>query len=182
MCYVLQAFGRALLQVLERGRYINEGFIACYQLRSSTAYIIITRVHLLAVSVPYIATSSWAPSLLWAAALGDIELCKVQDGAHAELNVLVMQPVLSLAERQFELVQKTMGLRVLHKSPWQHYAAAFEVSKTHTGTMARTHCFQHLAKNISRAPHYNKLMGSQSSLEAKVVWREFLLWPHMPLI
>lgn len=124
---VLQAFGRALLRSLEQGRYANEGFVACRQLHLSTEYIIITRVHLLAVSVPYLATSSWAPALTWAAALGDIELCKVQNGESAQLSVLVMQPVLSLEERQLELVQKSLGLRTQPRSPWHHHAAKFEV-------------------------------------------------------
>ena len=101
--------------------------MACRQLQSSTEYIIVTRVHLLAVAVPYLATSSWAPSLTWAAALGDIELCRVQPGESAELSVLVMQPVLRLEDRQLQTARKALGLRMPPSSPWQHHSARFEV-------------------------------------------------------
>ena len=125
---MLQALGRALLRNLEEGKYANEGFVACRQLQTSTEYIIVTRVHLLAVTIPYLATSSWAPSLTWAAALGDVELCRLQPGGGTGLSVLVMQPVLSLEDRQLQLVQKALGLRLPPRSPWRHYSAALEVS------------------------------------------------------
>ena len=86
----LQALGRGLLRSLEAGRFAKEGFLACRRLEAPSEYVILTRAHILVVTVPHIATSRWRPSLLWEAALGDVELCKTKSGGG---TLLVQTPV-----------------------------------------------------------------------------------------
>ncbi len=119
--------GRALLRTLEGGKYINEGFVACHQLSVSTGFVIITRVHILAVSLPHLATSHWTPALTWAATLGDLERCSVSSNCQQELHLLVMQPELDLLQSQQLLAQKTLGLSLSARLPWQAYTATFQV-------------------------------------------------------
>ncbi len=119
--------GRGLLRTIEGGKYLNEGFVACHQLSVSTGFVIITRVHILAVSLPHLATSHWTPTLTWAAALGDLEHCRVSSNHRQELLFLVMQPELNLLQSQQLLAQKTLGLRLSARLPWQAYTATFQV-------------------------------------------------------
>jgi len=123
----MQALGRALLRTIEGGKYFNEGFVACHQLSVSTGFVIITRVHILAVSLPHLATSHWTPALTWAAALGDVEHCSISSNRPQELHFLVMQPELNLLQSQQLLAQKTLGLRLFARLPWQAYTATFQV-------------------------------------------------------
>ena len=124
----MQALGRALLRTLEDGNYSNEGFVTCRQLSASTAFIIITRVHILAVHLPHLATSCWTPTLMWAAAMGDIEICKRRDNSEQELLFVTMQPEPNLLQSQQIVAQKVLGLRTVSRSPWQAYTAVFQVS------------------------------------------------------
>ena len=123
----MQALGRALLRTIEGGKYFDEGFVACHQLSLPTGFVIITQVHILAVSLPHLATSHWTPALTWAAALGDLEHCRVSSNRQQELLFLVMQPELTLLQSQQLLAQKTLGLRLSARLPWQAYTATFQV-------------------------------------------------------
>ncbi|DBA81627.1 TPA: hypothetical protein ACH3X1_007382 [Trebouxia sp. C0004] len=125
----VNALGRTLLRTIEGGKYFNEGFVACRQLSVSTGFVIITRVHILAVSLPHLATSHWTPALTWAAALGDLEHCSISSTCPQELHFLVMQPELNLLQSQQLLAQKTLGLRLSARLPWQAYTAAFQSAR-----------------------------------------------------
>ena len=81
------------------------------------------------VHLPNLATSRWAPGLLWAAALGDVEHCK-QSSSNHQMHLLVMQPEMNLVERQQHLAQKALGLRLPARSPWCLRTFAFEASTT----------------------------------------------------
>ncbi|KAA6426828.1 MAG: Vacuolar sorting-associated [Trebouxia sp. A1-2] len=135
----VNALGRALLRTIEGGKYLNEGFIACHQLSVSTGFVIITRVHVLAVSLPHLATSHWTPALTWAAALGDLEHCSVSSNCQQELLFLVMQPELNLLQSQQLLAQKTLGLRLSARLPWRAYTATFESASDAAETLRLVH-------------------------------------------
>ncbi len=124
----VQALGRALLRTLEDGKHSNEGFVACRHLYAPTAFVIITRVHILSVQLPHLATSRWAPQLTWAAALGDIQLCTRRGDRQQQLHIMVMQPQANLLESQQLMAQKALGIRLPVRLPWQAYMAVFEVS------------------------------------------------------
>lgn len=129
-CGVVQALGRALLHTLEGGKYSHGGFITCRQLSTPKGYLIITRVHVMAVQLPHLATSCWAPTLTWAIALGDLQHCKKRDDSCQTLALLVMQPEMDLLESQRRIAQKALGLRPPARSPWCLHTASFQVSPT----------------------------------------------------
>ena len=105
------------------------GFVTCRQLSSPTQFLIITRVHVMAVQLPNLATSRWTPTLIWAAALGDLEHCKKRSNSNDEnLGLLVMQPEMSLLESQQHLAQQALGLRLPPRSPWRLHTATFLAS------------------------------------------------------
>lgn len=127
---VLQALGRALLRSLEGGQYSRGGFVTCLQLSTPKGYLIITRVHVLAVHLPHLATSRWTPTLVWALALGDLQHCKARGDSKHTLALLVMQPEMTLLESQQRLAQKALGLRPIARSPWCLRTASFQVTWT----------------------------------------------------
>lgn len=128
----MQALGRALLCTLEGGKHSHEGFITCRQLSVSTGFLILTRVHVLVVNLPHLATSHWVPALTWAAALGDLEHCSISSDSQQDMHFLVMQPELSMLHSQQLLPQKAPGLgvrlRLPTRKPWQAYTATLQVS------------------------------------------------------
>ena len=124
---VVQALGRGLLRTLEGGKYSHGGFVTCRQLSTPQGYIIITRVHVIAVQLPHLATSRWAPTLTWAIAFGDLQHCKKRDDGSHTLAVLVMQPEMSLLESQQRLAQKALGVRPAARLPWCLHTASFQV-------------------------------------------------------
>ena len=124
---MVQALGRALLRTLEGGKYSHGGFITCRQLSTPKAYLIITRVHVIAVQLPHLATSRWAPTLTWAIALGDLQHCKKSNDGCQTIALLVMQPEMNLLESQQHLAQKALGLRPPPRSPWCLHTASLQV-------------------------------------------------------
>lgn len=125
---VVQALGRALLRTLEGGKYSHGGFLTCRQLLTPKGYLIITRVHVIAVQLPHLATSRWAPTLIWVIALGDLQHCKKRDDGGQTVALLVMQPEMNLLESQQRLAQKALGIRPPPRSPWCLHIARFQVS------------------------------------------------------
>lgn len=136
----LQALGRALLRTLEGGKYSHGGFVTCRQLSAPKGYLILTRIHILAVQLPHLATSRWAPTLTWAIALGDLQHCKTRHDSKNTLALLVMQPELTLLESQQRLAQKALGLRPIARSPWCLHTASFQVSQTASSVLPLPAC------------------------------------------
>lgn len=127
---MVQALGRALLRTLEGGKYSHGGFVTCRQLSTPKGYLILTRIHILAVQLPHLATSRWTPTLTWAISLGDLQHCKTRQDSQHTLALLVMQPEMTLLESQQRLAQKALGLRPIARSPWCLHTATFQVSHT----------------------------------------------------
>ena len=124
-CAATQALGRAMLQRLENGRFLDEGFLTCRHLSASTEFIVITRMHVLVVKLPHLATSHLAPALTWAAALGDVEHCCLNGSA--QIRLTVMRPPLNMLQQHQHMASRALGLKSATLSPWDTFSASLQV-------------------------------------------------------
>ena len=114
-----------MLQRLENGRFLDEGFLTCRHLSASTEFIVVTRLHVLVVKLPHLATSHLAPALTWAAALGDVEHCSLNGSA--QITFTVMRPPLNMLQQQQHMASKALGLKSAALSPWDTFSTSLQV-------------------------------------------------------